>query len=164
MRTPGRAAAVLAALIVAGMVATTALALAAETSRTEYVAAVEPICKANTQANERILSGARRRVTQGQLAPAAAQFERAASALKRTLGELKAVPRPPADTPRLGRWFTDIEVEVGLFTATARDLRAGQKGPAERLSVKLTNAANKANAQVLAFEFHYCHAEPSKFT
>jgi hypothetical protein len=163
MRAPGRAAAVLAALI-AGMVATAALALAAETSRTEYVAAVEPICKANTQANERILAGARRRVTQGQLAPAAVQFERAASALKRTLGELKGVSRPPADTARLGRWFADIEVEVGLFAAIARDLRAGQKGPAERLSVKLTNAADKANAQVLAFEFHYCHAEPSKFT
>jgi hypothetical protein len=158
------AAAALVPLIVAAMVATAALAPAAETSRTEYVAAVEPICKANTMANERILAGARHRVSQGQLAPAAAQFERAAAALRRTLGELKAVPRPPADAVRLGRWFSEIEAEVGLFAATARDLRAGQKAKAEHLSVKLTGAANKANVEVLVFEFRYCRAEPSKFT
>jgi hypothetical protein len=35
------------------------LAFAAEVSRPEYKAAVEPICKANTKANERILKGVR---------------------------------------------------------------------------------------------------------
>lgn len=164
MRTLGRGTATSIVVVAIGLIAVAAIALAAETSRTEYVARVEPICKANTQANERILAGVRRRVTRGQLAPAAAQFERAASALRRTLGELKAVPRPPADAASLGRWFVDIEAEVGLFAATARDLRAGQKGAAEHLSVKLTAAADKADAQVLAFEFHYCRAEPSKFT
>jgi uncharacterized membrane protein len=161
MRTP---ATKIAALAFFALALAVPLALAREVSRESYVAAVEPICKANTKANERILAGARRRVQKGQLAPAAAQFERAAGALERTLGELKAVPRPPADTARLGRWFADIEVEVGLFAAMARDLRAGQKARAEHLSVQLTSAANKANVEVLAFEFHSCRAEPSKFT
>lgn len=80
------------------------------------------------------------------------------------MAELKIVPRPPADATRLKQWYAEIEVEAGLFTATAHDLRAGQKANAERFSVQLTAAANKANVQVLPFGFRYCRAEPSKFT
>jgi hypothetical protein len=140
-----------------------ALALAADTTRTEYVAAVEPICKTNTQANERILAGVRNEVRADKLRPAAGKFAKAAAALKQTLVELRAVPQPKADKPRLTKWLGYVKGEVGLFEATSRKLKAGDKAGAERMSVKLTHEANLANDQVLAFEFSYCRAEPSRF-
>jgi hypothetical protein len=139
-------------------------ALAAETSRAEYVAAVEPICRANTKANERILAGVRTEVRAGKLAPAAASFATAAAALKQTVRELKAVPQPVADAARLGRWLDYAGKEATQFEAVAAKLRAGQKGTAEHLVVGLTETANRANVTVLPFEFHYCRFEPSRFT
>ena len=64
------AVALCAALLV---VAIPAIA-AEETSRAEYKAKVEPICKTNSEANEKILKGVRSKVQQGkpleQLGPA----------------------------------------------------------------------------------------------
>jgi hypothetical protein len=151
------------ALVLGIVLAATALALAAGTTRDEYVAAVEPICKRNTEANERIFAGVRREVLHGQLASAATKFARGTKALRRTLGELKAVPRPAADRARLKDWFAAIEVEVGLFARTARYLREGEAEPAIRMSAKLSSAANEANNVVFEFEFRYCRAEPSRF-
>lgn len=138
-------------------------AFAAEATRETYVAAVEPICQGNTKANEKILAGVQSEVRQGKLKPAAAQFAKAASALKRTLDELRAVPQPPADKARLTKWFGYVKGEVELFEATATDLKAGNKVAAEHNSTKLSSEANLANNEVLPFEFRYCRAEPSKF-
>jgi hypothetical protein len=140
------------------------LAIAAETTRDEYKAAVEPICKANTKANERILKGVRSEVKKGELKPAARQFAAAGRALKKTRGELAAVPRPVADKARLSKWLGYIKAEVGLFETTARELKAGNQIAAERTAVLLTREAEQANNEVVGFEFDYCHGEPSKFT
>jgi predicted GNAT family acetyltransferase len=152
------------ALGLTGALSLAALANAAEITRDSYRAAVEPICRANTKANERILAGIRPEVRAGKLKPAATQFARAATALKRTLGELKAVPQPSADGARLARWLTYATAEAQLFEAAAVDLRAGKKGAAEHMVARLTETADRANAEVLPFEFHYCHFEPSRFT
>jgi len=146
------------------LVPSAAPAPAAEVTRASYREAVEPICQANTQANERILAGVKQEVRAGKLRSAAARFSRAARSLKKTIGELKAVPPPPADRSRLSRWLGKVSVEAGLFEQVASKLRAGQKGEAEKLVVKLTNNANQANNQVLAFEFDYCRFEPTRFT
>jgi hypothetical protein len=141
-----------------------ALAHAAEVTRDSYREAVEPICQVNTKANERILAGVRPEVRAGKLAPAAAQFAKAARALKTTLRQLGAVARPPADAARLGEWLTDVKAEAALFERIAAQLRAGQKSLAEHTVVELTTNAAKANNLVLPFEFHYCRLEPSRFT
>lgn len=78
---------------------------ATEVSRASYREAAEPICKANTEANERILSGVRAEVRQGKFAAASAQFTKAARALKATLKELRALPQPAADRTRLAKWL-----------------------------------------------------------
>ena len=148
------------ALVLAGA----SLALATETSRAEYVAAVEPICHSNTQASEKILKGVKAEVKAGKLAPAATQFAKAAKALKRTLAQLKAVPQPTADAARLAKWFGYIGNEVELFEATAKKLKAGDKDGAEKMTLILTHTANLANDQVLVFGFRYCHGEPSRFS
>jgi hypothetical protein len=139
------------------------LALGAEQTRETYVAQVEPICKANTQANETILKGVRAKVSHGELNSAAVQVTKAARALKKTLNQLRAVPQPSADKAKLGKWLGYIKTEVGLFEKTAKKLRAGDTVGAERTSLYLSRESNRANNLVFSFEFHYCHAEPSKF-
>ncbi len=152
----------LAAALAAALSAS--LAIAAETTREEYRAAVEPICKANTKANEKILKGVRGEVRKGELKPAARQFAAAGRALKKARRELAAVPQPASDQARLGKWLGFVEAEVELFEKAAQELKAGNKLAAERTAVLLTREANRANNEVLGFEFDYCHGEPSKFT
>jgi hypothetical protein len=140
------------------------LAEATETTRAEYTTRVEPICKANTQANEKILDGVRAEVKKGKLGPASKQFTRASAALKKTLGQLKAVPQPAADEARLAKWLGYVKTEAELFGSTAKKLAAGDKGGAQAMVIRLTHNANLANNQVLGFDFTYCRFDPSKFT
>jgi hypothetical protein len=140
------------------------LAFAAEVSRPEYRAAVEPICKANTKANERILKGVRSLVRQGKLRPAGAKFLKAAAALRKTHNQLRVVPQPSADEARLAKWLSYVKLEADLFRSAGQALKAGKRNKAQRFVNKLTTNANRANAQVLAFRFRYCRFEPSKFT
>jgi molybdenum-dependent DNA-binding transcriptional regulator ModE len=87
------------------------LATAAEQTRESYVAAVEPISKTNTQANEKILKGVRQEVKAGKLAPAGAAFLKAAKALKQTYAPLAAVPQPAADAAKLTKWLSYVKAE-----------------------------------------------------
>lgn len=140
------------------------LAEATETTRPEYRETVEPICKTNTQANERILKGVKAEVKANKLKPAATQFAKAAAALKGTWRQLKAVPQPVADQARLGKWLGYVKTEADLFQRTAQKLKEGNKIGASAMVIRLTHNANQANNQVIPFEFRYCKFEPSKFT
>ncbi|HEX3361800.1 MAG TPA: hypothetical protein VHS74_12470 [Solirubrobacterales bacterium] len=153
-----------ATLVVLAAGLLTSLAAANEVTRESYRQAVEPICKRNTEANERILGRVRSEVRTGKLKPAAAQFIKAAVELKKTIAQLRGVPRPPADTARLSRWLGKVSLEAGLLEAAGAKLRAGEKAEAQRMVVKLTGNANRANAIVIPFEFEYCRFEPSRFT
>lgn len=139
-------------------------AFAAEISRTEYKAQVEPICKANSEANERILKGVRKMVRQGKLKLAGAKFLKAGAALKKTYNQLLAVPQPTADEARLAKWLKYVKKEADLFVSAGRALKAGNRSKAQRFVNQLTSNANQANATVLAFNFRYCKFNPSKFT
>jgi hypothetical protein len=152
-----------AALAALALLLAAALALGAEPTRESYTAQVEPICKKNAASNERILDGVKAEVRAGKLKPAATRFAKAASALKKTLAQLEAVPRPSADKAKLTSWLGYIKTEAELFERTAAKLEAGDKTGAESLTTKLTQTVNLANLQVLAFEFRYCHAEASQF-
>jgi DNA-binding cell septation regulator SpoVG len=137
---------------------------AAEVTRDSYKEAVEPICKTNVQANERILKGVKGKVKAGQLKPAAAQFTKAAEALHKAIGKLKAVPQPTADEARLAKWLKYIEEEEGFFVKIAKKLKAGDKNGATAMQIRLSHTASQANNTVLPFEFKYCRVEPSKFS
>jgi hypothetical protein len=139
-------------------------AAATEVTRASYTEVVEPICKVNTEANEKILKGARAEVKAGKLAPAAQKFAKAAVALKKTYAQLAAVPKPPADTAKLTKWLGYVKTEAAYFAAAAQKLKAGNKTAAEAEVVRLTHTATLANNQALGFEFEYCRFEPSRFT
>jgi len=154
----------MAALALAAALLVASLAAAAELSRAEYKAQVEPICRANSKANDRILKPVKRLVKQGKLKPAARRFLRASRALKKTYRQLRLVPQPTADEPRLSKWLGYVKVEANLFAKVGKKLKAGQRHAAQRFVNKLTTNANRANATVLVFSFRYCRFEPSKYT
>jgi formiminotetrahydrofolate cyclodeaminase len=131
--------------------------------RQAYKAQVEPICKKNREANERVLKGVKKNITAGKLKLASTQFAKGASALKKARTQLLAVPKPSADNARLTKWLGYIKTEISLFEKVSKKLKAGDKRGAQRMAIYLTSTANKANNTVLPFEFKYCRVEPSQF-
>ena len=132
--------------------------------KTTYKEAVEPICKANTEANSRILKNVKQEVRQGKLRLAGRQFTKAGAALNRTHGELSAVPKPAEYTAKLTKWLSLIGTEVTLFKKAGSQLKAENKTAAQATVIRLQHNANQANNQVIVFEFHYCRFDTSKFT
>lgn len=138
-----------------------AVAPADSAERTTYKAAVEPICKANKEASQRILTGVEKMVRHDQLKQAGRRFTRAAAALEKAEKQLAAVPRPPEDTAKLGKWLAGITSEVSLMRRIAAKFKAGDKSKGSSLVVKLKNNANKTNNLVIVFQFDYCRIDPS---
>ncbi len=136
---------------------------ATEEERAAYKEAVEPICKANTEANEKILKGVRGKVKSGKYDAAAKQFSGAARALKKTRAELLAVPKPPEDAAKLTKWLGYAKTEAQLFESIAAKLKNDEVTAAQKMVVRLVSTARQANNQVLDFEFRYCRFQPSKF-
>jgi hypothetical protein len=136
---------------------------AAEATRESYTEAVEPICKANTEANEKILKGVRGKVKSGQLDAASKQFSTAAKALKKARTQLLAVPKPSEDAARLTKWLSYVKTEVTLFESVATKLKKDEVTAAQKMVVRLVSNARQANNQVLDYEFRYCRLQPSKF-
>ncbi|MBS1885809.1 MAG: hypothetical protein JSU06_01330 [Actinobacteria bacterium] len=139
------------------------LAFAAEQTKETYVAEVEPICEANTKANEKLLKNVKPEVKAGKLGPAGASLLQAARALKKTWSELSAVPQPAADAAKLTKWLGYVKTEATLFEKAGKLLKSGKKAQAQQIVNKLSRNANLANFEVVSFGFHYCKFEPSKF-
>jgi hypothetical protein len=139
-------------------------AFAAETTRDEYKERVEPICKTNKQESERFLKGVKTMVKKDRLKQAGAAFLKAAKALERAEKQLALVPQPAADSVKLGKWLSDIKGEAALMKRIAAKFKAGNKSKGSSLSVKLTHNATVANNLVIAFQFHFCKIDPSKFS
>ena len=140
------------------------LAHAAETTRTEYVARAEPICKRNTEANQRMCAGAKEEVKAGKLKLASTHFAKVRTALEKTVRQLAAIPEPAADEARLARWIGYLEAEASYIGRIGKALAQGDKGKAQTLSVQLNRNSNLANNSVLSFGFDYCRLDPSRFT
>jgi hypothetical protein len=138
-------------------------AFAAETTRDEYKAQVEPICKTNKSASKRILTGVEKLVRHNKLKPAGQRFSRAAAALQKAERQLAAVPQPPEDSARLRRWLSGIKGEVSLMRRIAAKFKHGNKSKGSSLVVKLKNNAKKTNNLVIVYQFRYCKIDPSEF-
>jgi hypothetical protein len=147
------------AALLLGITASVALAI----DRAEYVDAVEPICKTNRDANEKILTGVRKLVKEDKLDLAAKKFSRAAKAMKRTRLELAKVEKPAADAQKLTKWLDSVKVEAELFEAVSRKLAHNEKTAAQKMVVRLVSNAKKTNNLVLEFNFRYCVFPISKY-
>jgi len=137
--------------------------LAAEATPQTFKEAAEPICKANREANEKVLDGARENVQRGKLKKASRQLFAAAKALKRARTQLLAIEKPAEDAARLTKWLKGIKTEVELLEATGRKLANGDKNGAMKMIIRLKSNANQTNNLVLDYEFRYCRINPSEF-
>jgi hypothetical protein len=158
---------VLGLALVVALLAAVPAALAAEgettVTRPEYVAKVEPICKANTEANSRILTGVKDQVKQGKLVPAGKRFIRASGALGKSVGQITKVPQPEADATKLTKWIGYLESEKGYLQKIGKALKSGDKFKAQKLAVKLNRNNNQANNTVISFGFDECRIDSSRF-
>jgi hypothetical protein len=164
MRGPFR----IAVLTAAAMLLIAASAQAEEVpSRAEYVEQVEPICKANTDANKRILKNVKtkaRSKSPQAVREAGAQFIQAASAFSAAEKKIAAVPRPPADDARLLKWFKHLSIVAAKLRMLGKALKADEKILAAHEQIRVERASNAANNVSFIFEFHYCHLSASNFT
>ncbi|MFL5898537.1 MAG: hypothetical protein ACJ76D_08765 [Solirubrobacterales bacterium] len=154
--------------LIVSLAATAALlgtvpASAAEATPQTYKEQVEPICQRNTEANARILKGARSNVKAGKLKKASRQLLAAARALKQTRGQLIKVQQPAEDAARLARWLKGVKTEVEMLEATGSKLAKGEKNAAVKMVIRLESNANKTNNLVLDYQFRYCRFQPAKF-
>lgn len=158
----------IAVLVAAATLLSAAIAHAEEEAptRAEYVERVEPICQANTEANKRILAHVQKRATsksRRDVSRAAAQFIRASEAFGKAVNRIAAVPRPPADEPRLLKWLKHLRIVKADLRKIGGALKEGDKIRAAHERIRVERAANASNNAGFIFEFHYCYLEQSRF-
>ncbi len=132
-------------------------------TRDEYVAAVDPICQANTDSNKKILDGASTRVNEGKLKQAGSQFTRAAAAFGSSIKQISAVPQPPEDSERLQRWFGFLKILQTNLGKVGKALKEGNKVKATHEKIRAERSSNAANNVSFIFGFQYCHLRASQF-
>ncbi|MFI5028156.1 MAG: hypothetical protein ACHQCF_04140 [Solirubrobacterales bacterium] len=154
-----------ALVVLAVTLITAAVACAEEAppTREQYVATVDPICKSNTDENKRILKGASQRVNAGKLSQAGKQFTRAAAAFGKSVKEISAVPRPPADNARLEKWFGFLKIIQTNLAKVGTALNEGNKVRAVHEKIRAERSSNAANNVSFVFGFKYCHLAASQF-
>jgi hypothetical protein len=164
MRGPLR----IAVLTAAAMLLLAASAQAEEVpSRAEYVEQVEPICQANTEANQRILKNVKtkaRSKAPATVKEAGSQFVQASGAFGSALRKISAVPRPAADDARLVKWFKYLGIVKTKLLLLGKALKAGEKILAAHEQIRVERASNAANNVGFIFDFHYCHLSASNFS
>jgi hypothetical protein len=139
------------------------LASAEELNREEWVAKVEPICKANVLANQKIFKGAKEEVKAGELKKASTHFSRAAAAFAKTIKQIEAVPQPSADQAKIAKWLGYLRGETTFVQNVGKALAAEQRRKAESISVDLNRNSTRANNAALGFDFDYCRIVPARF-
>ena len=139
--------------------------MAMAVTRDEYKAQVEPICKTNSEANDRILKPVRREVEAEQVEDRRRQVHQGLERVEEdATTSSMAVEQPAEDAAKLTKWLGYVKTEADLFKSAGKALKAGNKSKAQKFVNKLTKNANQANSTVLAFNFRYCKFEPSKYT
>jgi hypothetical protein len=156
-RVPATAAAILVAMLLAG-----AVAHGAEQTREGYVAAVEPICKRDREASERILRGTKDKIRAGRLAVAGRQLIRASERFGVTIDRLAEVPRPTADEVKLQRWLRFLRIVKERLRKTGRFYKEGDRLQATHESIRAEKSGNAANNVGFAFGFRYCRLGRSR--
>lgn len=142
--------------VVLAMLVVAPLAGGEEQTRESYAIQVEPICKANRDTNERIMSGARDRVNKNRLKPAGKQFIRLSESFGDLIKRLIGVPAPAADGHRLDRWFEAMKLLKGRLRNVGKYFIAGEKIKGTHESILAERSGLSANNISIVFHFHYC--------
>ncbi len=158
-----RSSATVAAVLVA-MLCVAGAAHGDEQTRESYVATVEPICKRDREAGERILSGTSDNIRDGKLVLAGRQLIRASERFGTTIREIVAVPRPLADEARLQKWFGFLRIVKERIRKTGKLYKEGERLKATHESIGVERSGNAANNVSFVFHFRYCRLSRSRFS
>jgi hypothetical protein len=150
-------------LLVACLCIASPAAAALAPTRGEYVDHLEAICQPDALATQRTMKGARADIRAERLTAAAGKFARATAIFGGTVEEIAAVPRPPSDAAKLGRWFTYLKRQSSYLRQITAQLRQGYGIKAQRLTARFIHNGNLANNVVLAFGFDYCSFKFSRY-
>ena len=134
-----------------------------EEARKTYREQVEPICKASTENNARVLKGVEGQVNNGNLVPAGKRFIQASTVFGTAVKKIAKVPRPTADAETLKKWVGFLTEEESLLRKIGKALKAEQENKARTYATALNRANKKANNTVVEFEFNHCEIDSSKF-
>jgi hypothetical protein len=155
-------ASAIALVLVAALVAATVAVGAEEPTREAYVTTVEPICKRDREAAEKLLSGTKEAIRDDRLDAAGRQLIRASRRFGGTIAQLLAVPRPPADEAKLQKWFGFLRIlrdrirQTGVFYREGRELRATYE------SIAAERTGNAANNVSFSLGFRFCRLSRSR--
>jgi hypothetical protein len=150
-------------LAIVVLVAAVSAAAAEPPTRQEYVDQLEAICKPDALATQQVMKGARADIRAEQLGPATTKFAKATSIFGGTVTQISAVPRPPVDAIRLGKWFTYLKRQESYLQQITAQLRQEHAIQAQRLTARFIHNGNLANNVVLAFGFDYCSFKFSRY-
>jgi hypothetical protein len=163
MGRQGTLATIVAALLAPAVPAHAEEPPATEPTRATYKAQVEPICKRDTQRSKRILKGAEARIKKQKLVPAGRQFLRVSRTFGGAIGQIVAVPRPPADEARLQKWFKFLRIVKQRLHQLGKFLVRKQRRQATHASIRLERSGNAANNVSFPFHFHACRISRDHF-
>jgi len=145
-----------AVAIALALLAIAPLAHGEEQTRESYKTAVEPLCKVNREANERIMAGARERVNKDQLKPVGKQFIRLSESFGGLIKQLAPVPPPSGDSHRVDRWFDSMQLLKQRLRNVGRYYKAEEKIKAAHEAILAERSGLSANNTSIVFHFHYC--------
>jgi hypothetical protein len=149
--------------VVAVVSASFASTVHADTTRPAYVAQVEPICQANTEANRTILAGVQRRVAHRKLRIAGRQVARAARAFTATLSQVAAVAPPTADAGVIAGWIASLRVDGSYLYRISNLLKKRRDFAAEGVQIQLSRNTLQTNNIIAGWGFNYCLISSSNF-
>lgn len=135
-----------------------------EEARRAYVAAVDPICKRDREAGERILGGTKDNINDGKLVLAGRQLIRASERFGTTIEQIVAVPRPPEDEAKLQKWFKFLRIVRERIRKTGKFYKEGERIEATHESIRGEKSGNAANNVSFAFGFRYCRLSRSRLS
>ncbi len=136
--------------------AATPLARGEEQTRESYKAQVEPICRANRRANERIMAGVKERVNSGKLKPAGKQFVRVSRSFGGLIRRLAKVPPPVTDVHRIERWIEIMKLLKTRLRLVGRYFGEDLKIKGNHEAILAERAGISANNTTIVLHFHYC--------
>ncbi len=142
--------------IAAALLGAVPLAHGEEQTRETYKARIEPICKANREANERIMEGAQRRVNQREYEAVGKQFIRVSESFGGLIPKLGAVPPPVGDERRVERWFEQLRLVKTRLRQTGRYYKEGEDIKAAHEAILAERSGIAANNISIVFKVRYC--------
>jgi hypothetical protein len=144
------------AVIIVVLLAAASSAHAEEQTRETYKAQVEPLCKANREVNERVMTGARKRINKREFEPVGKQFIRVSTTFGSLIPRIAAVPPPVGDERRVERWLEQMRLLKTRLRGTGKYYREDEEIKAAHEAILAERSGIAANNISIVFKVRFC--------